>query len=96
MSQLIEKVENVFDAFGAMRGGPEAYAKRALLGAAVGYVAMETIRPSFAYYDDGTKRPWAVTTEGVTLDKLTGQQHSTLFPWFTGPVVGAVASSLFI
>jgi len=95
MAAVIASVENVFDSMGAMRGNV-AYVKRAAIGAGLGYVAMETIRPSFAYYDDGTARPWAFSTMGSTADAATGQLHSTYVPWWSGPVVGAIVCTNFI
>lgn len=81
-------VENVLDSMGMMRGDL-APAKRALFGAGVGYLVVETFRPSIMYYDDGTARPWSFSTAGSTADNHTGQQHSTPIPWWTGPAVGA-------
>ncbi len=95
MSAVYGAVEGVMDSMGMMRGDM-AYPKRALFGAAVGYAAVETFRPSIMYYDDGTARPWSFSTFGQTMDNNTKQQHSTYVPWWFGPLGGAIVFSQMI
>jgi len=95
MAAVYGAVENVMDSMGMMRGDM-AYPKRALFGAAVGYAAVETFRPSIMYYDDGTARPWSFSAMGATIDNQSKQQHSTWLPWWSGPLAGAVVFSQMI
>ena len=71
--------------------GPMAVPARAAIGAGVGYVLMEAIRPGFAYTEDGKKRP---DTYFPQLYSSGGKP--TALPWYSGPILGAVAFSTFI
>lgn len=82
----IEKLENVLP-----MDGPLAVPARAAIGAGVGYVVMSAIRPGFAYTEDGKPREDAVFPE-----LFPGEQPSTFTPWWTGPLVGAVAFTTLI
>lgn len=97
MSSAFSSAENFFDSMGMMRGNTAAI-KRGVFGAAVGYVAMQAVRPSFAYYADGTPRPWSISQTAADLDAdpSADGQHGTALPWWTGPAAGAFVCSVLI
>lgn len=80
---VLEPLESVFDALGAMQGS-FAPAKRAAIGAGLGYGIL-MLKPSFACNPDGSYRPFILTAQ-TDADK----QNATIFPWWA--VVGAPAA----
>lgn len=89
------KAEGVMDSLGMM-SGPLAMPKRAVFGAIVGYGIMEAVRPSFAYYDNGEPRPFALSQIASDRDTLTGMAHGTYFNNWMAAFTGAVVFSQFI
>lgn len=81
---ILEPLESAFDAVGAMQG-PLAPAKRAAIGAGLGYGVLAVFKPSFACNPDGSYRPFILT---ATTD--AEKQNATLFPWWA--VIGAPAA----
>lgn len=81
-----EKLESVLPMEGAM-----AVPARAAIGAGVGYIVMEALRPSFAYTEDGQRRP-----DAYFPDAYSGSGAPTGTPWWTGPMIGAVAFATLI
>lgn len=71
--------------------GPMAVPARAAIGAGVGYVVMSAVRPEFAYTSTGEARQ-----DAVFPDLFPGAQPATYTPWWTGPLVGAIAFSTLI
>lgn len=71
--------------------GPLAIPARAAIGAALGWLVMQAIRPDFAYTPDGTARKWAVMP-----DLYSGVDPETHLPFFVGPVAGAILLAGFI
>jgi len=76
-----DKLENVF---------PSSMPLRAAMGAGIGYVVMEAVRPEFAYHNE-RKRP-----DAYFPDLYVGEGPPTFTPWWTGPLLGAVLTTLFI
>lgn len=95
MSAVYGAIENAFDGLGLMRG-PMASAKRAIVGAGVGYVVVQAVRPSLMYYDDGTPRPWSFSQMGADYDGNGTGQHSTPVPWWSVPLGTAFVFSQMI
>ena len=71
--------------------GPMAVPARAAIGAGVGYLVMQAVRPEFAYSPSGEARQ-----DAVLPDLFPGVQPATYTPWWTGPVLGAIAFSTLI
>jgi hypothetical protein len=83
----IDKVEQVFDSFGMMRGAA-APVMRFGVGFLVGGLLVYAARPSFAFNKDGTARPW-VPIAG-------GDKNATVTPWWTVGVALGGAFSILI
>jgi len=79
-------IEGIMDSMGMMRGS-FAPVKRAALGAVVGYIVGEALRPSFAYSKNGKHREWAF---------LSGGQGDATIPWWIFPATGAVVLGVFV
>jgi hypothetical protein len=86
---ILDPLESVFDAVGAMQG-PLAPAKRAAIGAGLGYGIL-MLKPSFACNPDGSYRPFILTAQ-TDADK----QNATYFPWWAVVGVPAAMFSLLI
>ncbi len=71
--------------------GPLAVPARFVIGAGIGWLLIEAVRPSFAYNANGTKRPFAPMPE---LYQATGVP--TFLPWLIGPALGGFALSTFV
>lgn len=71
--------------------GPLAIPARFAIGAGIGWLVMEAIRPSFAYNGDGTKRPFAPIPE-----LYSARGPHTFLPWLIGPAAGGFLLSTFI
>jgi len=88
---VLGAVEDIFDAFGLMRG-PFAPALRAGVGFGVVWLVMAAIRPSFAYDESGQARPWKFGSQASP----DGDDNSTLVPWWMLPLGGAFVSSVLV
>lgn len=82
----VEKLESVLPMEGAL-----AVPARAAIGAGVGYLVISAVRPGFAYTPEGQPRQDAVFPQ-----IFPGEQPATYTPWWTGPLMGAVAFTTFI
>lgn len=71
--------------------GPMAVPARAAIGAGAGYLVMSAIRPEFAYTPEGQARE-----DAVFPDLFPGAQPATYTPWWTGPLLGAIAFTTII
>lgn len=71
--------------------GPMAIPARAAIGAGVGYLIMQAVRPGFAYTPEGQPR------QDVNFpDVFPGAQPPTATPWWTGPALGALVFTSLI
>jgi hypothetical protein len=61
---------------------------RACIGAVVGFVVVEALKPYPMYTADGVKAPWKATSPD--------EEDATSIPWFYAPVAGAVVGGLFM
>jgi hypothetical protein len=95
MSAVWAAAEGVMDSMGMMRGNL-AIAKRALFGAGVGYLAVQAVRPSAMYYDNGEPRPWSFSQTGSNYDGSGTGQHSATVPWWSVPLGTAIVFSQVI
>lgn len=86
LDNLYDKVEGVLPMEGAL-----APVFRAAIGAGLGWLLIEAIRPSFAYNPDGSKRPWNVLPE-----MYESRGTPTAAPWVVGPLAGAVLLAGFV
>jgi hypothetical protein len=84
--KIVDSVENVLPL-----EGPLAVPTRAAIGAGIGYLVYEAFRPSWAYNPDGSRRPDAMMP---ALYSANGPPTAT--PFWTGPLLGALALTLFI
>ncbi len=86
-SGILPSIEKGFDGLGMMQGS-FAPVKRAVFGAAVGYIIGEALRPPWSHTSSGQKRPWIY---------LSGESSSaTLIPWWAHPLAGAVICGILI
>jgi hypothetical protein len=88
MTAVWGAVENVMDSMGLM-SGTLAPAKRAVVGAGLGYMAVMAVRPSSMFYDDGQPRPWSYSQTGSDYDGSGTGAHSTAVPYWSVPLAGA-------
>lgn len=70
---------------------PENVFLRAAMGAALGWMLIAAVRPSFAYAPNGEARQDAIFPE-----LFPGAAPPTTTPWWVGPVAGATTFVLFI
>lgn len=63
---------------------------RFVAAAALGSLAVHAVKPAHAY-ELGQVRPWSVLS-----DDLEPAVEPTLFPWWSGPVLFAFFSALFV
>jgi hypothetical protein len=88
---VIDKIYDTLEGFLPMEGSM-APLYRAAIGAGVGWVVMEAVRPQFAYNSvDGSKRPWVVLPE-----LYEGRGAPTYLPFFVGPLAGMIALAGFV
>ncbi len=82
----VDKVEQVFDSLGMMRGAA-APILRFGTGFLIGGLLVYAARPSFAFDKDGSARPWVATAGDA--------KNATVTPWWgVGVAVGAAFSIL--
>lgn len=85
-TKTVDTLEQVLPMEGAM-----AVPARAAIGAGIGMLVMSAIRPGFAYTESGQARQDAVFPE-----LFPGANPPTYTPWWTGPLIGAVALTTLI
>ncbi len=73
VEKVIGGVEKGFDSIGLMKG-QSAPAKRFLFGSLVGGGLVYAAKPGFAFKEDGTPRPWAISSPHM--------DDKTALPWF--------------
>jgi hypothetical protein len=81
-----EAVGGIQDKFAAL--GLTSPVSRGVVGASLGYVVVEAIRPGISYKEDGSHRPWIVTDPKA--------KDGTSVPWFIYPAVSGALMALFL
>lgn len=82
-----QRFESALDGFGLMRGG-WAPLKRFAVGATVGFLLGEAIRPQWSHHRNGRHKIWAYAPGS--------NGEGTMIPWWTAPLAGGILMSVFI
>ena len=86
---IMDPIEEIFDSVGLMQGD-SAPLKRAAVGALLGYAIAYGLKPSFAFNDDDSAKPFAGTASDAD------QANSTWFPAYAIVALPAIVFSVFI
>lgn len=87
---VIDPIENIFDSVGLMGPSEAAPLYRAAVGAGLGYGIAFGLKPSFAFNDDGSAKPFAATAS------VADQAGATWFPAWAIVAIPALFFSVLV